>query len=85
MTRFAHRQPVLMNGADRRGDFAGPAFVYPGRIARGVNFLPACRRAEEPSLGAACLAWAMLGRFLSPDPHVTDPGNTQSYNRYSSR
>lgn len=24
-----------------------------------------------------------VGRFLSPDPHVQDPYNTQSYNRYS--
>jgi RHS repeat-associated protein len=23
------------------------------------------------------------GRFLSPDPHITDPRNTQDYNRYS--
>jgi RHS repeat-associated protein len=26
---------------------------------------------------------AITGRFLSPDPNVPDPGNTQSYNRYS--
>ena len=26
---------------------------------------------------------AILGRFLSPDPHVTDPTNPQNYNRYS--
>lgn len=26
---------------------------------------------------------AILGRFLSPDPHVPDPSNAQSYNRYS--
>ena len=26
---------------------------------------------------------AILGRFLSPDPHVPDPTNAQSYNRYS--
>jgi RHS repeat-associated protein len=26
---------------------------------------------------------AILGRFLSPDPHITDPSNAQSYNRYS--
>lgn len=26
---------------------------------------------------------AITGRFLSPDPHVQDPGNTQSFNRYS--
>jgi len=26
---------------------------------------------------------AILGRFLSPDPHVPDPSNPQSYNRYS--
>ncbi|CAH1797012.1 unnamed protein product [Owenia fusiformis] len=25
----------------------------------------------------------VVGRFLSPDPHVQDPYNTQSYNRYS--
>jgi RHS repeat-associated protein len=26
---------------------------------------------------------AITGRFLSPDPNVPDPGNTQSWNRYS--
>jgi RHS repeat-associated protein len=26
---------------------------------------------------------AILGRFLSPDPHIPDPSNAQSYNRYS--
>ena len=26
---------------------------------------------------------AVTGRFLSPDPYVPDPGNTQSYNRYT--
>jgi RHS repeat-associated protein len=26
---------------------------------------------------------AILGRFLSPDPHITDPTSAQSYNRYS--
>jgi RHS repeat-associated protein len=26
---------------------------------------------------------AILGRFLSPDPHITDPSNAQNYNRYS--
>jgi RHS repeat-associated protein len=26
---------------------------------------------------------AILGRFLSPDPHVPHPGSAQSYNRYS--
>jgi RHS repeat-associated protein len=26
---------------------------------------------------------AILGRFLSPDPHTPDPSNAQSYNRYS--
>ena len=26
---------------------------------------------------------AITGRFLSPDPYIPDPGNTQSFNRYS--
>jgi RHS repeat-associated protein len=26
---------------------------------------------------------AILGRFLSPDPHIPDPSSAQSYNRYS--
>ena len=26
---------------------------------------------------------ANIGRFLSPDPYITEPGNTQNYNRYS--
>jgi RHS repeat-associated protein len=26
---------------------------------------------------------AILGRFLSPDPHIPDPSNAQSFNRYS--
>ena len=26
---------------------------------------------------------AIMGRFLSPDPHIPDPTNAQSYNRYS--
>jgi RHS repeat-associated protein len=26
---------------------------------------------------------AIMGRFLSPDPHITDPTNAQNYNRYS--
>jgi RHS repeat-associated protein len=26
---------------------------------------------------------AILGRFLSPDPHIPDPSDAQSYNRYS--
>ena len=26
---------------------------------------------------------SITGRFLSPDPYIPDPGNTQSYNRYS--
>lgn len=26
---------------------------------------------------------SMIGRFLSADPHIPDPSNTQSYNRYS--
>jgi RHS repeat-associated protein len=26
---------------------------------------------------------AITGRFLSPDPYIPDPGNTQSYNRYT--
>jgi RHS repeat-associated protein len=26
---------------------------------------------------------AILGRMISPDPHITDPSNAQSYNRYS--
>jgi RHS repeat-associated protein len=26
---------------------------------------------------------AVTGRFLSPDPYISSPGNTQSYNRYS--
>ena len=25
----------------------------------------------------------MLGRFLSPDPFVSNPGNPQNFNRYS--
>jgi RHS repeat-associated protein len=26
---------------------------------------------------------AILGRMISPDPHITDPTNAQNYNRYS--
>jgi RHS repeat-associated protein len=26
---------------------------------------------------------ASIGRFLSPDPYITEPGNTQNFNRYS--
>jgi RHS repeat-associated protein len=26
---------------------------------------------------------ASIGRFISPDPYVTEPGNTQNFNRYS--
>jgi hypothetical protein len=26
---------------------------------------------------------ASIGRFLSPDPYLTEPGNTQNFNRYS--
>jgi RHS repeat-associated protein len=26
---------------------------------------------------------ASIGRFISPDPYITEPGNTQNFNRYS--
>jgi RHS repeat-associated protein len=58
---------TLINGVSRDG--------YTGQTALGVsmglNHLNG--RVQD----------AITGRFLSPDPHIPDPGNTQSFNRYS--
>jgi RHS repeat-associated protein len=56
-----------INGISRQG--------YTGQTALGVSMglIHMNGRIED----------AITGRFLSPDPTIPDPGNTQSFNRYS--
>ena len=57
----------LINGVTRQGYTWQTALG----VSMGLNHMNG--RVED----------AITGRFLSPDPHVPDPGSTQSYNRYS--
>jgi RHS repeat-associated protein len=58
---------TLINGVSRQGYTWQTALG----VSMGLNHMNG--RVED----------AITGRFLSPDPYVQDPGNTQSFNRYS--
>ncbi len=53
-------------------------FVYPGIIQ--ADFYKFCNKTYT---GNGRMYDPALGRFLSPDPFMQDPSNTQNFNRYS--
>jgi RHS repeat-associated protein len=74
----ARRNPATWSGAPSSGDLTTIASVsrdgYTGHTAlgnMGLNHMNG--RVQD----------ALTGRFLSADPHISQPGNTQGFNRYS--
>jgi RHS repeat-associated protein len=72
------RNPATWSGAPTSGDTnninAVTRFGYTGQEALGSLGLTHMNGRVQD---------AITGRFLSPDPYITQPGNTQNYNRYS--
>jgi len=48
-----------------------------------INMLSVVKSREQSDSGNGRLYDSKLARFLSPDPVLQDPSNTQNYNRYS--
>ena len=73
------RNPITWSGAPTTGDlntiagYSRQGYTFQTWLGQSMGLNHMNGRVED----------AILGRFLSPDPHITDRGNAQSYNRYS--
>jgi RHS repeat-associated protein len=75
----ARRNPTTWSGAPTTGDLNTIA----GLSRQGYTFQTWLGQSMGLNHMNGRVEDAILGRFLSPDPHITDPSNAQSYNRYS--
>jgi RHS repeat-associated protein len=73
------RNPSTWSGAPSTGDLNTIA----GLIRQGYTFQTALGQSMGLNHMNGRVEDAILGRFLSPDPHIPDPTNAQNYNRYS--
>jgi len=73
------RNPATWSGAPIAGDLNTIA----GLSRQGYTFQTALGQSMGLNHMNGRVEDAILGRFLSPDPHVPDPTDAQSYNRYS--
>lgn len=73
------RKPTTWSGSDSNADLAASAgytrqgYTFQTQLGLWMGLNHMNGRVED----------SMIGRFLSADPHIPDPTNTQSYNRYS--
>jgi RHS repeat-associated protein len=75
---FGRRRGSNWSGAPSSGDWAAIASTtrrgYTDHsMLDNLNLIHMNGRVQDP----------LLGRFVSADPYITEPGNTQNYNRYS--
>jgi RHS repeat-associated protein len=75
----ARRNPTTWSGAPATGDLNTIA----GLSRQGYTFQTWLGQSMGLNHMNGRVEDAILGRFLSPDPHITDPSNAQNYNRYS--
>lgn len=75
----SRRNPNTWSGAPAASDLTTIA----GISRQGYTFQTALGQSMGLNHMNGRVQDAILGRFLSPDPHITDPTNAQSYNRYS--
>jgi RHS repeat-associated protein len=73
------RNPATWSGAPTTGDLNTIA----GLSRQGYTFQTWLGQSMGLNHMNGRVEDAILGRFLSPDPHIPDPTNPQSYNRYS--
>jgi len=73
------RSPTTWSGAPSTADLNTIA----GLSRQGYTFQTALGQSMGLNHMNGRVQDAILGRFLSPDPHIPNPGNAQSYNRYS--
>jgi RHS repeat-associated protein len=73
------RNPTTWSGAPTTGDLNTIA----GLSRQGYTFQTWLGQSMGLNHMNGRVEDAILGRFLSPDPHITDPSNAQNYNRYS--
>ena len=75
----ARRNPVTWSGAPTTADLntiaslSRQGYTFQTWLGQSMGLNHMNGRVED----------AILGRFISPDPHITDPSNAQNYNRYS--
>jgi RHS repeat-associated protein len=75
----ARRNPTTWSGAPTSGDLTTIA----GLSRQGYTFQTALGQSMGLNHMNGRVQDAITGRFLSADPNIPDPTNTQSYNRYS--
>jgi RHS repeat-associated protein len=75
----ARRSPSNWSGATSSSDLTTIA----GISRQGFTFQTALGQTMGLNHMNGRIEDAILGRMLSPDPHITDPTDAQSYNRYS--
>jgi RHS repeat-associated protein len=75
----ARRNPTTWSGAPVSGDLTTIA----GLSRQGYTFQTALGQSMGLNHMNGRVQDAITGRFLSADPHIPDPTNTQDYNRYS--
>jgi RHS repeat-associated protein len=75
----ARRNPATWVGAPSAGDLTTIA----GLSRQGFTFQTWLGQSMGLNHMNGRVQDAIIGRFLSPDPHVPDPSNAQNYNRYS--
>lgn len=79
-TAFGQRRnPTTWSGAPAAGDLTRIA----GLTRKGYTFQTWLGQSMGLNHMNGRVQDAILGGFLSPDLHITDPTNAQSYNRYS--
>lgn len=75
----ARRSPTTWSGAPTTADLNSIASLS----RQGYTFQTSLGQSMGLNHMNGRVQDTVLGRFLSPDPHITDPTNSQSYNRYS--
>jgi RHS repeat-associated protein len=75
----ARRNPTTWSGAPTSGDLTTIA----GLSRQGYTFQTALGQSMGLNHMNGRVQDAITGRFLSADPYIPDPSNTQDYNRYS--
>jgi RHS repeat-associated protein len=73
------RNPTTWSGAPTTSDLNTIA----GLSRQGYTFQTALGQSMGLNHMNGRVEDAILGRFLSPDPHIPDPTDAQSYNRFS--
>jgi RHS repeat-associated protein len=75
----AHREPTTWSGAPSQAELLGIASV----TRQGYTFQTWLGQSMGLNHMNGRVEDAIEGRFISPDPNITDPTNSQSYNRYA--